>query len=95
MIVSIDITAIIVKRFVKTAERFVRIDVVDNGCGMSEAFVRDSLFRPFQSTKKDGLGIGMFQSRMIVEAHGGSVQVVTEAGTGTTFHVVLPAGIET
>jgi len=71
------------------------LSVADNGCGMSEAFVRDSLFRPFQSTKKDGLGIGMFQSRMIVEAHGGSIQVETEAGKGTTFHVVLPAGIET
>ena len=71
------------------------LSVADNGCGMSEAFVKDSLFRPFQSTKKNGLGIGMFQSRMIVEAHGGSIQVETEAGRGTTFHVFLPAGIET
>ena len=61
---------------------------------MSEAFVRDSLFRPFQSTKKNGLGIGMFQSRMIVEAHGGSIQVESEAGKGTTFRVSLPAEVE-
>jgi len=71
------------------------LSVADNGCGMSEAFVRDSLFRPFQSTKKDGLGIGMFQSRMIVEAHGGSIQVESEEGEGTTFRVILPAGVET
>jgi signal transduction histidine kinase len=57
---------------------------------MSDAFVRDSLFRPFQSTKKDGLGIGMFQSKMIVEAHGGSIQVESEAGRGTTVRVSFP-----
>ncbi len=62
----------------------------DNGCGMSAAFLKDSLFRPFQSTKKKGLGIGMFQSRMIVEAHGGSIQVESETGKGTTFRVSLP-----
>ena len=47
------------------------LSVADNGCGMSPAFVRASLFRPFQTTKKKGLGIGMFQSKMIVEAHRG------------------------
>jgi signal transduction histidine kinase len=57
---------------------------------MSAAFVKDSLFRPFQSSKKEGLGIGMFQSQMIVEAHGGSIQVKSEDGKGTTFRVSLP-----
>jgi signal transduction histidine kinase len=66
------------------------LTVTDNGCGMSAAFVRDSLFRPFQSTKKKGLGIGLFQSRMIVEAHGGSIRVESEPGKGTTFRVSLP-----
>jgi putative PEP-CTERM system histidine kinase len=66
------------------------LSVTDNGCGMSEAFVNESLFRPFQSTKKRGLGIGMFQSRMIVEAHGGNIRVETEAGKGSTFRVSLP-----
>jgi putative PEP-CTERM system histidine kinase len=66
------------------------LTVVDNGCGMSTAFLKDSLFRPFQSTKKKGLGIGMFQSRMIVEAHGGSIQVESETGKGSTFRVCLP-----
>jgi hypothetical protein len=61
---------------------------------MTAAFVRDSLFRPFQSTKSKGLGIGMFQSRMIVEAHGGAIQVESEVGAGTTFRVSLPAGDE-
>jgi putative PEP-CTERM system histidine kinase len=64
--------------------------VADNGCGMSEAFQKDSLFRPFQTTKKKGLGIGMFQSRMIVEAHGGSIKVESETGKGSTFRISLP-----
>jgi putative PEP-CTERM system histidine kinase len=66
------------------------LSVADNGCGMSAAFLKDSLFRPFQSTKKKGLGIGMYQCRMIVEAHGGSIRVESEAGTGTTFRVSFP-----
>jgi putative PEP-CTERM system histidine kinase len=67
------------------------LSVSDNGSGMSPAFVKDSLFRPFQSTKKKGLGIGLFQSQAIVQAHGGSLHVKTEVGKGTTFFVSLPA----
>lgn len=70
------------------------LSVADNGCGMSAAFLKDSLFRPFQSTKTKGLGIGMFQSRMIVEAHRGSIQAESEAGKGTTFRVIFPAKFE-
>jgi putative PEP-CTERM system histidine kinase len=77
---------------VETAQRgrWAALTVADNGCGMSAAFVRDSLFRPFQTTKKQGLGIGMFQSKMIIEAHGGNIQVKSEPGAGTTFEVRLP-----
>jgi putative PEP-CTERM system histidine kinase len=64
--------------------------VADNGSGMSPAFLSGSLFRPFQTTKKKGLGIGLFQSRMIIEAHRGSIQVESEPGKGTTFRVILP-----
>jgi signal transduction histidine kinase len=58
---------------IKTAEYEGRamLSVADNGCGMSQDFLRDSLFRPFQTTKKKGMGFGMFQSKMIVEAHRG------------------------
>ena len=68
--------------------------VGDNGCGMSPGFLKDSLFRPFQTTKKKGLGIGMFQSKMIVEAHRGNIQVKSELGTGTTFRIMLPLKFE-
>ena len=66
------------------------LSVADNGCGISPVFLRGSLFRPFQTTKKKGLGIGMFQSKMIVEAHRGKIQVDSEPGAGTTIRVMLP-----
>lgn len=66
------------------------LTVADTGCGMSEEFLNRSLFRPFQTTKKSGLGIGMFQSKMIVEAHKGRIEVTSEAGKGTVFRVFLP-----
>jgi len=66
------------------------LSVADQGCGMSADFISRSLFRPFQTTKKNGLGIGMFQSRMIVERHGGRISVASEPGRGTTFRVMLP-----
>ena len=66
------------------------LSVADNGCGMSAAFLKESLFRPFHSTKQKGLGIGMFQSKMVVEAHHGNIQVESTPGKGTTFRVLLP-----
>ena len=66
------------------------LSVSDNGCGMSQEFVARSLFRPFQTTKKKGVGIGLFHSKMIVDAHRGRIQVKSEEGKGTTFRVLLP-----
>jgi len=74
---------------------WVVLTVADEGCGMSPEFLSKSLFRPFQTTKKNGLGIGMFQSKMIIEAHGGKITVVSEPGKGTTFHVFLRAAAAT
>ena len=69
---------------------FVVFSVTDTGCGMSPEFVEKSLFRPFQTTKKKGMGIGLYHSKMIVEAHGGKIEVESEEGRGTTFRVLLP-----
>jgi putative PEP-CTERM system histidine kinase len=71
------------------------VSVADNGCGMTPEFVRSSLFRPFQTTKKKGLGIGMFQSKMIVEAHHGRILVKSEPTVGTTFRIMLPLNHQT
>jgi putative PEP-CTERM system histidine kinase len=73
-----------------TQGKRVLLSVIDNGCGMSPTFLKESLFRPFQSTKKKGLGIGLFQARAIVRSHGGGMQVESEVGKGTTFLVSLP-----
>jgi putative PEP-CTERM system histidine kinase len=66
------------------------LSVEDNGCGMSPEFMGKSLFRPFQTTKKNGIGIGMFHSKLIVEAHRGRIEVESEQGKGTLFRVLLP-----
>jgi signal transduction histidine kinase len=68
------------------------LSVQDDGCGMSPEFVEKSLFKPFCTTKSKGLGIGMFQCRMVVEAHRGRIRVESAPGDGTTFRVNLPVG---
>jgi putative PEP-CTERM system histidine kinase len=70
----------------------VTVEVADTGAGMSPQFIDRDLFRPFRTTKKAGLGIGAFQSRAIVEAHGGRLSVESRMGEGTTFTVHLPTG---
>jgi putative PEP-CTERM system histidine kinase len=69
---------------------WVVLAVADNGCGMSPEFVQDRLFRPFQTTKKNGIGIGMFHCKLIVEAHRGRIEVESTPGQGTAFRVLLP-----
>jgi signal transduction histidine kinase len=68
--------------------------VSDTGCGMTPSFLQERLFRPFQSTKKHGLGIGLFQCRAVVHAHGGAIHVVSQPENGTTFTVTLPVSVE-
>lgn len=78
--------------FLETSHRpgWVQFSVRDNGCGMTREFMDRSLFRPFQTTKKKGIGIGMYHSRVIVEAHRGKIDVDSEPGSGSTFRVMLP-----
>ncbi|MEZ4600303.1 MAG: PEP-CTERM system histidine kinase PrsK [Syntrophotaleaceae bacterium] len=61
--------------------------VSDHGSGMTEEFIRQRLFQPFQTTKPKGFGIGLYQCRNIVEAHGGRIEVESRVGEGTTFTV--------
>lgn len=68
------------------------VSIRDNGCGMSQEFMNTRLFRPFQTTKKRGIGIGMFHCKMIVEAHRGKIEVRSEPGKGTEYRVLLPLG---
>jgi len=69
----------------------VEVMVRDNGTGMDPEFVKESLFRPFRTTKKQGLGVGLFQCKIMLEAHGGRVLVETEKGKGSTFRLYFPS----
>lgn len=69
---------------------WVTITVRDNGSGMSREFIESSLFQPFKTTKQKGMGIGLYHSKTIVEAHKGRIEVESELGKGSTFRVVLP-----
>lgn len=72
-------------------EEFANIEIEDNGCGMSEEFVRDTLFRAFESTKGlTGMGIGAFESREYVRHLDGDIQVHSEPGVGSRFLITLP-----
>jgi putative PEP-CTERM system histidine kinase len=67
--------------------------VQDNGAGMPKEFIARSLFQPFQTTKSKGLGIGLFHSKKIVEAHHGRIEVESEQGKGSIFRVFLPLDV--
>lgn len=69
----------------------VHISVSDNGHGIPEEFLREQLFRPLATTKSNGLGLGLWQCRMIVQAHGGEISAESRLGKGTVFNVVLDA----
>lgn len=69
----------------------VAVEIVDRGCGMSPAFVRDQLFRPFASSKPGGFGIGAYEARQSIEAMGASIAVDSREGEGTRFRLILPA----
>ena len=71
-------------------ETFVVVEIKDTGQGMSEEFIRERLFKPFESTKSAGMGIGMFESREYIHELGGQIEVSSCQTTGTTFRVILP-----
>lgn len=68
----------------------VGIEITDTGEGMSEDFIRERLFKPFESTKSAGMGIGVFESREYINELGGSLEVRSRPSLGTTFVVNLP-----
>jgi signal transduction histidine kinase len=66
-----------------------RIVITDHGAGM-DAKMQGRLFEPFFTTKKRGTGLGLSIARQIIDLHGGSIEVESEPGKGTTFRVELP-----
>lgn len=65
------------------------ITIRDNGAGMSDE-AQQRIFEPFYTTKVDGTGLGMATVYRVIEAHGGSITVESEEGTGTIFRIILP-----
>ena len=72
------------------ADGCVVLTVSDDGCGMPPEFVEQRLFKPFSTTKSGGFGIGLYQVKGIVEAHGGKIEVDSDVGRGSSFRVLLP-----
>lgn len=67
-----------------------RVEVGDTGHGMTPEFVRERLFRPFQTTKPAGMGIGAYESFQYVQELGGKVTVDSTVGAGTRVTLWLP-----
>ncbi len=67
------------------------VSVRDNGIGMDEDFIRERLFRPFDSTKGlTGMGVGAFESREYIRSLGGDIEVRSTPGEGSLFRIVIP-----
>ena len=80
---------IIVRLFRRDARAI--IEVQDTGTGMDQAFIKERLFRPFDSTKgKAGMGIGVHEARDYIHKLGGELEVISRVGEGTTFRIQLP-----
>ena len=67
------------------------LEVIDTGVGMSEEFIRDRLFKPFETSKPAGMGIGVYESAQYVAALGGQIHIDSTEKAGTRVRVVLPA----
>lgn len=78
--------------FVRTAASRLHgeIEVLDSGTGMSPEFVRSRLFKPFDSSKPGGFGIGAYEARELVKAMGGRLDVESREGLGSRFTIRLP-----
>ena len=66
------------------------ITVRDAGPGFDPVYLRERLFHPFYSTKKEGLGVGLVLCKSLAEAHGGSISIESDSGAGAAVTVMLP-----
>jgi PAS domain S-box-containing protein len=77
------------------SDTYVRLVVEDDGPGLDPAYAANDLFRPFRSTKPDGLGLGLYQAKHIVESHGGTLTLANrEDRPGARVTIVLPGAPE-
>ena len=85
---------VLVRSFTDTSHQPPRavIEIIDNGTGMSPEFLRDRLFKPFQTTKPQGVGLGLSTAAEIIRFHEGTINVMSQAGSpgGTVVRVIFP-----
>lgn len=67
-----------------------QVEVEDTGCGMTQEFIDQRLFKPFQTTKTAGMGIGAYESFQYLQELGGKINVVSAPGRGTQVCILLP-----
>ena len=72
------------------ARDFAVVEVEDDGPGIPADFVRRRLFRPFQTTKPEGVGLGLYTARRVVRHHRGDVELRSAEGEGTCVRLLLP-----
>jgi signal transduction histidine kinase len=72
----------------------IAVNITDSGVGMSEGFIAKQLFKPFESTKDGGFGIGAYEARALAMSMGGQLRVDSRVGKGTTFTLLLPTARE-
>ncbi|MBU4305041.1 MAG: GHKL domain-containing protein [Candidatus Omnitrophica bacterium] len=80
---------IIIRQRVNANENKFFVDISDNGCGISDE-LQMSLFEPFSSGKEKGIGLGLAIASAIIREHGGTINLETKPGKGTTFYLCLP-----
>lgn len=72
-------------------EQYQVVKIADNGCGMSQSFIQQRLFKAFDTTKGNaGMGIGAYDAKHYLEKIGGQIDVESEVGQGTTFTLMIP-----
>ena len=76
-------------------KREIQLQITDNGCGMDAEFVRQRLFKPFDTTKGNaGMGIGAYEAKLFFEQIGGRIEVTSAPGKGSCFSLYIPASLE-
>jgi signal transduction histidine kinase len=75
-------------RYEQALQPAVLVEISDTGVGIDENDLA-RIFEPFYSTRKKGTGLGLWVTHDIVRQHGGRIEVTSEKGRGTTFHIIL------
>jgi len=80
---------------VRKQNPWVLVEITDDGPGIDREFIQSRLFHPLQTTKENGVGLGLYTAREIIRSHGGSISVRSVPGRGTAVRFQLRAERET